>query len=135
MLDHEGRLHRALPRIYRASRSYLACVLPLVRSARPTRSRRFTGLRQLGMPQSRDEPSRDRSAGAVAASTGAQRISLRDAQSSRYTYHRDVELIREKSLTTPKANDKALRETCGCPLGRDYASLYQSSTLCSGRGA
>lgn len=54
--------------------------------------------------------------GAGAASTGAQRISLRDAQSSRYTYHRDVELIREKSLTTPKANDKAERPV-GAPWG------------------
>jgi hypothetical protein len=84
--NHEGRLHRALPRIYAASRSYLACVLPLVRSARPTRSRRFTGSRQLGMPQSRDEPSRDRSGRGGSTGGRGQRISLRDAESSRYIH-------------------------------------------------
>lgn len=43
---------------------------------------------QLGMPE---QPcSRDRST-RPARGTGAQRNSLRDAESSRYTYHRDVE--------------------------------------------
>ena len=82
MLDHEGRLHRALPRIYRASRSYLACALPLVRSARPTRSRRFTGSRQLGMPQSRDEqPRPERGSGRGLHGSAADLASRRAVES------------------------------------------------------
>ena len=38
MLEIMKAASTKLPRIYRASRSYLACALPLVRSARPTRS-------------------------------------------------------------------------------------------------
>jgi len=57
-------------------------------SALPVRTAlRFTC--QLGMPE---QPcSRDRSTRPARAHRGAQRNSLRDAESSRYTYHRDVE--------------------------------------------
>jgi len=50
------------------------------------RNRRFTGSRQLGMPQSRDEPSRDRSGRGGSTGGRGQRISLRDAESSRYIH-------------------------------------------------